>query len=325
LIHSNNSSFNSTIIQQINQLTSIMMHTLVTLSHRSAITGRRYLSSVHVDVQVKKAMSSVTNITLFQYSICPFCNINKALLAYTETPYKITEVNPLTKAEHKFSTDGYKKVPIATIVSQEESESESESTQINGSEKINEALLRIPSLLQNLSQKNNLPLETFQNSPKAQQWQTFAREDLAPILYPNICRSLTESYQAFGYVDHVEEFTGVQKLSIQMIGSLAMYFAASKIKTKRNISDEREALRNALMKWGEDGLDKGKKLYGSGMEHPDMGDLAMFGVMNSVSGLKTHDEMILGKDGGDVDQVVLDWYLRMQEQVLFTGGAQWTS
>lgn len=269
------------------------------------IIGRRYLSI---------GKEHIPTITLFQYAICPFCNINKALLGYTGTPYNITEVNPLTKAELKFSTDGYKKVPIATISNEP---SDSGLTQINGSEEINQALLSVPSVIKGLSEKNKLSIDIFQNSPSAKQWQTFAKDELAPIIYPNICSSLPESYQAFGYVDHVREFTGMQKIMIKGLGSLAMYFAASKIKQKRNITDEREALRNALKTWKEDGLDNGAKDYGSGSNSPDLGDLAMFGVIHSVKGLNAHDEMILGKgDGHDVDPVVLEWYLRMEEQVV---------
>ena len=88
------------------------------------------------------------------------------------------------------------------------------------------------------------------------------------------------------------------------------------ILAKRNITDERLALKEALANWGADGLDNGNKMYGSGSSLPDMGDLAMYGVMNSVNGSRTHDEMILGKgNDSDADEVVLDWYLRMQEQM----------
>uniref|UniRef100_A0A7S1FUL2 GST N-terminal domain-containing protein n=1 Tax=Corethron hystrix TaxID=216773 RepID=A0A7S1FUL2_9STRA len=272
----------------------------------------------------KKAKEEVhSDIKLYQYAICPFCNINKALLSYTDTPYEIVEVNPLSKAELSFSADGYKKVPVATVRTDDAAEPSSSGPsvrqirqirQINGSEEIGRALLALPSVLRNLSLRNGLPLATFQSSPRARKWETFSREELAPVLYPNICRSWSESYEAFGYVNDAKGFTTVQKGLIRGVGSLAMLFAASKIKSKRNITDEREALRSALSKWAEEGLD-GNGSYGSGAEHPDMGDIAMFGVMNSISGLRTHEEVILGRGGEDANPVVLDWYLRMREQV----------
>lgn len=105
-------------------------------------------------------------------------------------------------------------------------------SQVNDSKNINDALLILPFVMKNLSQKNDLPLESFKDSPSARRWETFAREDLATILYPNICSSLGDSYQAFGYVDQVDNFTKTQKFLIRGVGSLAMYFAASKIKSE---------------------------------------------------------------------------------------------
>lgn len=40
-------------------------------------------------------------VQLYQYHICPFCNISKSLMAYSKLDYDSVEVNPLTKAELK--------------------------------------------------------------------------------------------------------------------------------------------------------------------------------------------------------------------------------
>ena len=77
---------------------------------------------------------------------------------------------------------------------------------------------------------------------------------------------------------------------------------------KRNIADERKALGDALILWEEKGLDNGKKMYASGLSHPNLGDLYVFGVLHSISGLRTHEE-IIGRDG-----VVGEWYARMQKE-----------
>lgn len=50
---------------------------------------------------------------LYQYEVCPFCCKVKALLDYYDLPYETVEVNPLTKAELKWST--YRKVPVARM------------------------------------------------------------------------------------------------------------------------------------------------------------------------------------------------------------------
>ncbi|KAI3960603.1 hypothetical protein MKX01_003777 [Papaver californicum] len=52
-------------------------------------------------------------VVLYQYEACPFCNKVKAFLDYYDIPYKVVEVNPLSKKEIKWSE--YKKVPILTV------------------------------------------------------------------------------------------------------------------------------------------------------------------------------------------------------------------
>ncbi len=49
------------------------------------------------------------DVTLYQYDPCPYCNKARAYLDYCKVPYTLVEVNPLTKAEIKFS-EKYQKV-----------------------------------------------------------------------------------------------------------------------------------------------------------------------------------------------------------------------
>uniref|UniRef100_U5FLG4 GST N-terminal domain-containing protein n=1 Tax=Populus trichocarpa TaxID=3694 RepID=U5FLG4_POPTR len=52
-------------------------------------------------------------VVLYQYEACPFCNKVKAYLDYYDIPYKVVEVNPISKKEIKWSD--YKKVPILLV------------------------------------------------------------------------------------------------------------------------------------------------------------------------------------------------------------------
>lgn len=147
---------------------------------------------------------------------------------YSKLDYEPVEVNPLTKAELKPWSGKYKKVPIALI----------DGDQINGSEKILESILDSPHVQKILEKRwasdennnNKMTMQQFQNSDKAQKWIKFAIDDLAALLYPNICGSLSDSYYAFGYVKNVDTWSGLQKMSIQSLGAVAMYFAAGKVK-----------------------------------------------------------------------------------------------
>jgi len=161
------------------------------------------------------------SVVLYQYAICPFCNITKAVLSFSSVKYKTIEVNPLTKAELQNFSKDYRKVPIAMV----------DDVQVNGSDKIVDKVLQHPTVTSYLQQKlQNLSVEQFVHDNDSQEWLTFARDELSSLLYPNICRTWRDSYQAFGYVHNVDTFSTLQKFAIQTVGSLAMYFAASKIK-----------------------------------------------------------------------------------------------
>ncbi len=80
---------------------------------------------------------------------------------------------------------------------------------------------------------------------------------------------------------------------------------------KRKILDERKALEDALTIWEEEGLDGGKKQFSSGLPSPNLGDVAMFGVLHSVSGFVEEEEVVKGRVG-----VISDWYDRMKNEVI---------
>jgi arsenate reductase-like glutaredoxin family protein len=184
-------------------------------------------------------------ITLYQYQICPFCNIVKSVLHYGKLPYDIVEVNPLTKAELKQFSKDYRKVPIATIIGtttnnycdDDDDNSATNETnqlqeQLNGSHDIVQALLpqRIATTTTTTT-SSTTAASINATSESAQKWTTFATDDLAPLLYPNLCNTLGNSYRAFGYVHSVDSFSAFQRISIQSLGSVAMYLAANSIKS----------------------------------------------------------------------------------------------
>lgn len=117
--------------------------------------------------------------------------------------------------------------------------------QVNGSDEIIDSILDSPHVQKILEarwaeeyindDKNRMNMQQFQKSKNAQKWIHFARDDLAGLLYPNICGSLSDSYEAFDYVKNVDSFSNWQKISIQSLGAVAMYFAASKIKCESTI------------------------------------------------------------------------------------------
>uniref|UniRef100_A0A7I2V308 Prostaglandin E synthase 2 n=1 Tax=Homo sapiens TaxID=9606 RepID=A0A7I2V308_HUMAN len=78
------------------------------------------------------SLSSRLQLTLYQYKTCPFCSKVRAFLDFHALPYQVVEVNPVRRAEIKFSS--YRKVPI--LVAQEGESSQ----QLNDSSVIISAL-----------------------------------------------------------------------------------------------------------------------------------------------------------------------------------------
>lgn len=102
-------------------------------------------------------------------------------------PYSVVEVNPLTKAEIKFSKD-YRKVPIARLGGQEV---------VKDSSAIVDRLRQV---VEDKKLRSQSEVSAFFNED-AFRWAEWADKKLAVLLFPNITRNFNESYQAFTYVN----------------------------------------------------------------------------------------------------------------------------
>jgi hypothetical protein len=108
-----------------------------------------------------------------------------------------------------------------------------------------------------------------------------------------------------------------QKYSIQYIGSLAMYFAAGKIKKKYGLDDVRVALDEALVEL-ESGLKESaassslsKTRFLNHSESPHLGDLAVFGVLKGLEGLPILEDILQD----DRYPTIRDWFSAMNSQI----------
>ena len=266
---------------------------------------------------------------LYQYKICPFSNIAKVYLNYKNIPFESVEVNPLTKSELNFSLE-YRKVPILGIVDvTPTTPSTIAFKQLNGTDEI-----LSHDYHPHLDNDND---DDFASSDSSIRWQEFAKSRLAPLLYPNICITLPDSFRAFNYVhDENSKFSIIQRYSIQFIGSVAMYFAASKIKQKYKIDDVRIALDDALEELeseltllveGQQQRQQSSSSSSSSssnderarylflrpqqQQQPHLGDLAVFSVLNGLKGLPLWNE-IFGNDNPKFIYI-RQWYTDVDE------------
>jgi len=209
------------------------------------------------------AAATVPTVRIYQYEICPFCCKVKAFMDWQKIGYETVEVNPLSKAEIKFSKD-YRKVPIAMVDDQ----------QVNDSSEI----------LTVLAGKMGLPESDTMTDPEIAKWMQWVDKELAVLLFPNITRNFSESWQSFGYISEVPAFSPVSKIANRAAGSLAMWLANGKLKKKYNITDERKQLLDAVKVW-TDAVGKGPFLRGAS---PCLADVVVYGALSSIRGLDTH-------------------------------------
>jgi len=200
-------------------------------------------------------------LRLFGYSICPFCHVVRSAARYTKTPIALTEVNPLTKAEIKFSTE-HRKVPIAVF--------DDGSIIVESAAIVDELLRRSP------------PSEDFA-SESARTWAAWATNELAPMVYPNITKSYGECRRALAYAD--EAFGPVDAFLVKHVGALGMSLAHGKVKEKYNIADERAALFEKLTTWEA-------RIGERGGDSIDLADVAVHGVLGAVAGLPARDDVV---------------------------------
>ncbi|XP_061343649.1 uncharacterized protein LOC133289674 [Gastrolobium bilobum] len=223
-------------------------------------------------------------VVLYQYEACPFCNKVKAFLDYHNIPYKVVEVNPLSKKEIKWSE--YKKVPILMV----------------DGEQLNDSSAIIDKLGQKILSKKKT--DSTSEDDEETKWRRWVDNHLVHVLSPNIYRNTSEALESFDYITSNGNFSFMEKVSVKYAGAAAMYFVSKNLKKKYNITDERAALYEAAETW-VDALNGREFLGGS---KPNFADLAVFGVLRPIRYLRSGKDMVEHTRIGE-------WYTRMENAV----------
>ncbi|KAG8377950.1 hypothetical protein BUALT_Bualt08G0087100 [Buddleja alternifolia] len=224
------------------------------------------------------------DVVLYQYEACPFCNKVKAFLDYYDIPYKVVEVNPISKKEIKWSD--YKKVPILMVDGDQ---------MVDSSDIIDKLSKRVhPDGL----------VDSIAEDSEEKKWRGWVDNHLVHILSPNIYRSTSEALESFDYITSHGNFSFTERIVAKYAGATAMYFVSKKLKKKYNITDERAALYEAAETW-VDAL-KGRDFLGG--VKPNLADLAVYGVLRPIRYLKSGRDMVEHTRIGD-------WYSRMENAV----------
>ncbi|KAF3966016.1 hypothetical protein ACB098_04G068100 [Castanea mollissima] len=224
------------------------------------------------------------DVVLYQYEACPFCNKVKAFLDYYDIPYKVVEVNPISKKEIKWSD--YQKVPILMV---------------DGEQLIDSSVI-----IDKLGGKihSDKRADSKSDNDEEKKWRGWVDNHLVHILSPNIYRNTSEALESFDYITSNGNFSFTEKITVKYAGAAAMYFVSKKLKKKYNITDERAALYEAAETW-VDGLNGRDFLGGS---KPNLADLAVYGVLRPIRYLRSGKDMVEHTRIGD-------WYTRMENAV----------
>lgn len=141
------------------------------------------------------------------------------------------------------------------------------------------------------------------SDPEIARWLDYCDKELAVLLFPNITRTMLESWEAFGYINSVPHFNAIQKIILRSTGALAMRLANGKIKKKYAIDDERAALIRVVSLWTREGL-RGKKFHGG--DQANLADVAVYGCLKSIEDFTTFAWLM-----GEADRELLVWFNRM--------------
>lgn len=283
--------------------------------------------------------STGLKLTLYQYQNCPFCCKVRAYLDHHGFSYSVIEVNSIRRSQIKWSQ--YKKVPILVI---ENNENRDDFTQMNDSSLIisvldtfledrsvslDQLLTYYPSLEsvdsrgRKVTEYPNKYFIMYGDSKsipsyrdEERKWRKWTDDTLVHTLSPNIYRTPSESLQAFRYFseagDWKQTFNAMERSIIIYIGAAAMFFIGKMLKKRYSLNDDvRLSMYEACNEWTA-AIAK-KKTQFMGGSSPNLADLAVYGVINSIEGCTAFQDL-------KEHTKIADWYLATKRAVQQNAG-----
>ncbi|BFZ20736.1 hypothetical protein BsWGS_23775 [Bradybaena similaris] len=284
--------------------------------------------------------SSGLKLTLYQFQTCPFCCKVRAVLDYHGFSYDVIEVNSVTKKQIKWSE--YPKVPILVVktdATQQEVVIKDSSVIISVLESylhdrttnLAKYVSYYPCLTEDVGRKKKFDFANkyfimFQETTnlsttpeyrkEERKWRKWADDHLVHMLSPNAYRTVKEALQAFHYFSAVgqweQNFSFLERQVIIYVGAAVMYVMGMILKSKYNLKDDvRQSLYDACNEWL---TAVGKDRPFMGGNQPNLADLAVYGVLNSIEGCYAFQDALTHTQIGQ-------WYNRTKTAVQNHHGA----
>lgn len=277
--------------------------------------------------------STDLRLSVFQYATCPFCCKVRAFLDYYGISYDVIEVNPVMRKQIKWSH--YKKVPI--VIAQNENNID----QLNDSSMIVSALSTFfmekdsnlfdvlkfyPTVMYKedgyekteilnryflMCQDKDLDEKTKEALALERKWRKWVDDTFVHVLSPNVYRTKEEAFETFHWFskagDWEKHFSEWERTAVIYVGAYAMWFIGKRLKKRHNLKDDvRQSFYDECNYWMNAIQKQGTPFMGG--NQPNLADLAVYGVLNSVEGSGAFKDVLKNTKLGK-------WYWTMKDQV----------
>ena len=136
-------------------------------------------------------------------------------------------------------------------------------------------------------------------------WRQWVDQRLVKVITVNIYGTAKEAFQTFDYISATGKFNWFEAESARIAGAVMMWGISNKLKKKYGIEGN---LREELYLSGDQWVKAVGNRPFMGGEQPNLADLAVFGVVKSVTGTDTFHDLMHKTDIGA-------WYERMMSEV----------
>ncbi|KAF2897934.1 hypothetical protein ILUMI_08242 [Ignelater luminosus] len=273
-------------------------------------------------------------LTLYQYQTCPFCCKVRAFLDYYGISYDVIEVDPVLRQAIKWSP--YKKVPILLAKVNEGYQPLNDSSMIisalssylqDSDKELHEVVKYYPYITfmgeggvvkSEIMNRYFLMLDQRENSSRTvdeikeeRQWRKWTDSVLVHMLSPNVYRTREEALQAFSWFSDVGEweqhFPAWERYLMIYVGAFAMWMIGKRLKKRHNLKDDvRQSLYDECNYFAKAVRLKGTPFMGG--NEPNLADLAVYGVLNSIEGCYAFKDLLNNSN-------IKTWYYSMKDVV----------
>lgn len=274
--------------------------------------------------------NSNLDVVLFQFQTCPFCCKVRAYLDSVGISYSVVEVDAVLRQDIKWSK--YKKVPMV-LVRQKDPNNQGFIQLTDSSTIISVLASYMHNRKQNLVELANYypNISFFDDQGKKQhdimnkyflmyqdqapknmskedqeverKWRNWADQHLVHLISPNCYRTYGESVETFNWFSDAGEwhiyFPKWERDLMVYAGAIAMWGISKMLIKKHKLTEDvRGHIYNALDSWTNE-LKKRKTTFLGGKQ-PNLADISVFGILNSMEGCQAFKDCLENTNIGKI-------------------------